>query len=96
MNLYLSAWSILTKKNQKKFFFIIFLFLLLSIVEIIGIASVIPFVTVIFSPDKLSELPVLNNFEGLTQKYKNILLPFFCIFFFFYISFKKYFFNHYL
>ncbi len=82
MNLYLSAWSILTKKNQKKFFFIIFLFLLLSLVEIIGIASVIPFVTVIFSPDKLSELPILNNFEDLTQKYKNILLPFFCIFFF--------------
>lgn len=82
MNLYLSAWSILNKKNQKKFFFIIFLFLLLSLVEIIGIASVIPFVTVIFSPDKLSELPILNNFEDLTQKYKDILLPFFCIFFF--------------
>jgi len=82
VNLYLSAWSILSKKNQKKFFFIIFLFLLLSLLEIIGIASVIPFITAIFSPEKLSNLPILNNFVDLIEKNQNIILPIFCIIFF--------------
>ena len=82
MNLYLSAWSILSKKNQNKFFFIIFLFLLLSLLEIIGIASIIPFITAIFSPEKLSNLPILNNFVDLIEKNQNIILPIFCIIFF--------------
>ena len=82
MKLYLSAWSILNKKNQKKFFFIIFLFLILSFLEIIGIASVIPFVTAIFSPEKLSNLPILSNFADTIRENKNIILPIFCIFFF--------------
>ena len=82
MNLYLSAWSILSKKDQKKFFFIIFLFLLLSLLEIIGIASIIPFITAIFSPEKLSNLPILNNFVDLIEKNQNIILPIFCIIFF--------------
>ena len=82
MNLYLTAWSILSKKNQKKFFFIIFLFLLLSLLEIIGIASIIPFITAIFSPEKLSNLPILNNFVDLIEKNQNIILPIFCIIFF--------------
>ncbi len=82
MNLYLSAWTILSKKNQKKFFFIIFLFLLLSLLEIIGIASVIPFITAIFSPEKLSDLPILDNFINLIEKKENIILPIFCIIFF--------------
>ena len=82
MNLYLSAWSILSKKNQKKFFFIIFLFILLSLLEIIGIASVIPFITAIFSPEKISNLPILNNFVNLIEKNQNIILPIFCIIFF--------------
>tara|TARA_B110000858_G_scaffold61987_1_gene71949 strand:- start:295 stop:2019 length:1725 start_codon:yes stop_codon:yes gene_type:complete len=82
VNLYLTAWSILSKKNQKKFFFIIFLFLLLSLLEIIGIASIIPFITAIFSPEKLSNLPILNNFVDLIEKNQNIILPIFCIIFF--------------
>jgi len=82
VNLYLSAWSILSKKNQNKFFFIIFLFLLLSLLEIIGIASIIPFITAIFSPEKLSNLPILNNFVDLIEKNQNIILPIFCIIFF--------------
>jgi len=82
VKLYLSAWSILNKKNQKKFFFIIFLFLILSFLEIIGIASVIPFVTAIFSPEKLSNLPILSNFADTIRENKNIILPIFCIFFF--------------
>ena len=63
MNLYTSAWSIISTKNQKKFFFIIILFLILSILEIVSIAAVIPFVAALFSPEKLSTFPFLKNFS---------------------------------
>ena len=96
MNLYLSAWSILSKKNQKKFFFIIFLFLLLSLLEIIGIASIIPFITAIFSPEKLSNLPILNNFVDLIEKNQNIKDANILYYFLFNISFKKCVFYNYL
>ena len=96
MNLYLSAWSILSKKNQKKFFFIIFLFLLLSLLEIIGIASVIPFVTAIFSPEKISDLPILNNFVDLIEKKSKYYLANILYYFLFNISFKKCVFYNYL
>lgn len=82
MNLYTSAWSIISSKNQKKFFFIIFLFLILSILEIISIAAVIPFVAAIFSPEKLMNFPILKNFTYLLNEYQNALIPLFCICFF--------------
>ncbi len=89
MNLYTSAWSIISSKNQKKFFFIIFLFLILSILEIISIAAVIPFVAAIFSPEKLMNFPILKNFTNLLNEYQNVLIPLFCICFFFLFLFKN-------
>jgi len=82
MNLYLSAWSILNKKNKKIFFFTIFLFIFLSFLEILGIASVIPFVAILFNPESLSNFPILNNYTSFIEENKDILLPLFCIFFF--------------
>jgi len=89
VNLYTSAWSIISSKNQKKFFFIIFLFLILSILEIISIAAVIPFVAAIFSPEKLMNFPILKNFTNLLNEYQNVLIPLFCICFFFLFLFKN-------
>ena len=95
MNLYLSAWSILSKNNKKNFFIIIFLFVFLSLLEIIGIALVIPFVAALFNPESLSNFPILNNYTSFIEENKNILLPLFCIFFF-NISFQKFIFNFYI
>ena len=89
MNLYTSAWSIISSKNQKKFFFIIFLFLILSLLEIISIAAVIPFVAAIFSPEKLMNFPILKNFTYLLNEYQNVLIPLFCICFFILFLFKN-------
>ena len=89
MNLYLSAWSILSKNNKKNFFIIIFLFVFLSLLEIIGIALVIPFVAALFNPESLSNFPILNNYTSFIEENKNILLPLFCIFFFSIFLFKN-------
>ena len=89
MNLYTSAWSIISTKNQKKFFFIIILFLILSILEIVSIAAVIPFVAALFSPEKLSTFPFLKNFSYLLNQYQNFLIPLFCICFFFLFLLKN-------
>ena len=89
MNLYSSAWSIISTKNQKKFFFIIILFLILSILEIVSIAAVIPFVAALFSPEKLSTFPFLKNFGYLLNQYQNFLIPLFCICFFFLFLLKN-------
>ena len=91
MNLYTSAWSIISTKNQKKFFFIIILFLILSILEIVSIAAVIPFVAVLFSPEKLLTFPFLKNFSYLLNEYQNFLIPLFCICFFFLFLLKNFF-----
>ena len=89
MNLYLSAWSILSKNNKKNFIIIIFLFVFLSLLEIIGIALVIPFVAALFNPESLSNFPILNNYTSFIKENKNILLPLFCIFFFSIFLFKN-------
>ena len=89
MNLYTSAWSIISTKNQKKFFFIIILFFILSILEIVSIAAVIPFVAALFSPEKLSTFPLLKNFSYLLNQYQNFLIPLFCICFFFLFLLKN-------
>ena len=89
MNLYTSAWSIISNKNQKKFFFIIFLFLILSILEIISIAAVIPVVAAIFSPEQIFNFPILKNFGNFLSEYQNVIIPLSCICFFFLFLLKN-------
>ena len=57
--------------------------------EIISIAAVIPFVAAIFSPEKLMNFPILKNFTNLLNEYQNVLIPLFCICFFFLFLFKN-------
>ena len=89
MNLYSSAWSIISTKNQKKFFFIIILFLILSILEIVSIAAVIPFVAAIFSPEQLLNFQILKNFGNFLSEYQDVIIPLSCICFFFLFLLKN-------
>ena len=57
--------------------------------EIKGIALVIPFVAALFNPESLSNFPILNNYTSFIEENKNILLPLFCIFFFSIFLFKN-------
>ena len=53
---------LLNKKEKEKFISIIFIFIILSFLEVLGIASVIPFITALFSPEKLENITFLNLF----------------------------------
>lgn len=76
------AWSLLDNKNKNKFLFIIFLFIILSFLEILGIASVIPFITLLFNPESLKNIIFFKNYIYYFNNNKEILLPIFCLIFF--------------
>ncbi len=82
MNHFRITWSLLESSEKKKFSFIVFLFIILSFLEVIGIAAIIPFITLIFNPSSLDSIYFLNNFVGFLENNKDILLPIFCLIFF--------------
>ena len=82
-------WNLLDSKNKNIFYSIILLFIVQSFLEAIGIASVIPFITVIFSPESLSSIPFFENYTELLEKNKNKLLPVFCLIFLFIFIIKN-------
>ena len=51
----------LEKKDRLNIYFSIILMTIASILEVLSISSLIPFVTVIFSPEKLMDIKFLNN-----------------------------------
>lgn len=75
-------WSLLDKKDKKKFNILIILFIIQSFLEVIGIASVIPFITAIFNPEKLSSYPILRDYTDYLAIYGDQLLLISSIIFF--------------
>ena len=82
-------WKLLDSKNKKIFYSIIFLFIIQSFLEAIGIASVIPFITVIFSPESLSSISFFENYTEFLEKNRNNLLSIFCLIFLFIFIIKN-------
>ena len=62
---FLKIWNLLEKKNKIYFFILVILIFILAILEVLSIAIVIPFVTLLLDPE------ALNNF-----KFFNIIKPF--------------------
>lgn len=82
-------WKLFDSKNKKIFYSIIFLFIIQSFLEAIGIASVIPFITVIFNPESLSSISFFENYTEFLEKNRNNLLPIFCLIFLFIFVIKN-------
>ncbi len=82
MDTFKLSWGLLEKNNRKKFVLIIFLFIVLSFLEVLGIASVIPFITAIFNPEILNSYQFLNKYSEILEKKNDLILPFFSIIFF--------------
>lgn len=75
--MFLCFWLHLSKPHKRKFMFIIFLMLITSVAEIFSIASVIPFLGVIASPETVFNLEIFQGliyFLDLTSA-KQIVLP---------------------
>ena len=83
MNNFKNFWQLITKKERKYFLIIIQLYILQAIFEMIGIASVIPFVTFLLNPEALSEIPVISNLINFKEiQFEENFIIFMCIIFF--------------
>tara|TARA_Y100001970_G_C14258241_1_gene877272 strand:- start:7726 stop:9453 length:1728 start_codon:yes stop_codon:yes gene_type:complete len=76
-------WKFLNK-NQKGFFFIIVFFSIVqAILEMIGIAAAIPFVTFLLKPESLADIAIISNFIDIDKiNINNDLIIIFCVIFF--------------
>lgn len=83
MNTFKNFWKLISKKEKIKFFIIIQLYIFQALFELIGIASVIPFVTFLLKPEALSEIPIISNLINFNeiQLGENFII-FLCITFF--------------
>ena len=83
MNTFKNFWKLISKKEKIKFFIIIQLYIFQALFELIGIASVIPFVTFLLKPEALSEIPIISNLVNFNeiQLGENFII-FLCIIFF--------------
>lgn len=78
------------KKNKISLAIIIFLSLLQILLELIGIASIIPFVTFLLEPEKIKSLPYFSSYIKIDNfDLNNNLILIFCLVFFLIFLFKN-------
>ena len=65
MNSFLSIWNLLSKKNKFYFIILILLIIIQAFFEILSIAMVIPFVTLLLDPDSISNIPFLKMLKPI-------------------------------
>ena len=69
-------WNLINKKQKLYFVYILFLMLAQAILEILGIAMVIPFTALILDPSQKTDLFILDNLSFLIDEYeRESLLP---------------------
>ena len=86
---FLKLFIFLDKRHRIKFYYSIFLMVIFSLLEVISIGALIPFVTAILSPEKLFELEFIKNFDYINELESINLQLFFTFFFcFICINFK--------
>lgn len=83
------VFSLFNKSQKRTFFIIIFLFLILSLLEVLGIASVIPFMAAIFNPESLSSIKYLEKYTNFLSEQKDKIIPIFCLIFLLIFLFKN-------
>lgn len=89
MKHYKLIFNLFNNSQKKTFFIIIFLFLILSLLEVLGIASVIPFMAAIFNPESLSSIKYLEKYTNFLSEQKDRIIPIFCLIFFLIFLFKN-------
>lgn len=73
----------MSQKERIKFSLIILLYILQALFEMIGIASVIPFVTFLLKPSALSEIPIISNMIDFNNiQFNENFIIILCIIFF--------------
>ena len=67
MKNFLSVWQLLSKKNKIYFFLLVILIIVQALFEILSIAIVIPFVTLLLEPESLNKLPFFDFLKPITN-----------------------------
>ena len=84
-------WNFITKEEKLKFLLIILLYILQTLLEMVGIASVIPFVTFLLKPDALSNIPIISDIVNFKEiQFDNNFIIILCFIFFFNFFNKKF------
>ena len=80
MKIFANFWKYLNKNTKLSFFLIIFFSLIQSVLEMLGIAAVIPFVTFLLNPDALKNIEIISNYIDIESISKNEnIIYIFCI-----------------
>jgi len=83
MGFHKNFWQIISKKEKIKFVLIIQLYILQAIFELIGIASVIPFVTFLLKPEALNEITLISKLIDFNEiQFNENFIILLCIAFF--------------
>ena len=63
-----NVFSFLTYSEKRRFFFVLLVVIFLSLIEVAGVASVVPFLTVLARPEAIAESELLSHLFVLMQK----------------------------
>ena len=66
---------VIGKKYREKMIFLVILLLIGMFLEILGLGSLIPLLSIISSPDGLNQITIINNSEYLSNfKYEDLVI----------------------
>ncbi len=82
MKIFIQFWLFLDRKQKFFFLIIVLLSSIQTILEMMGIAAAIPFVTYLLKPESFSELTFISNFVNLDFVVSKNLIVYFCLVFF--------------
>ena len=83
MRKFFNFWLLITRKEKISFFFIVFFYVFQALLEMIGIAAVLPFVTFLLKPEALSDVPIISEFINFKDiQFEGNIIIILCIIFF--------------
>lgn len=65
MKQFFGIWEHISRRNKNRYYFTLLISLVNAATEFIGIASIIPFITILISPEKINELIFINKIKNI-------------------------------
>ena len=92
MSVFKNLWSLFNNRDKIYFSIIIFMSIVQALLEMIGIAIIVPFITFLLKPEQLMKYDFLKNYINLdSTNFQSDILLTFCIIFFLIFLVKNFF-----
>ncbi len=92
MSVFKNLWSIFNNQDKLYFSLIIFMSIIQALLEMIGIAIIVPFITFLLKPEQLVKYDFLKNYINIDSiNFQSDILLTFCIIFFLIFLIKNFF-----